>query len=221
LLLWVAFGATGGILAPALLCGWFYILLRQAREPAYKPNLSDLGQGFEVFGHALLAGIVLYAGAAVVVGAVGVVNFVLSFIPILGWIFGSMIGLLTGILIGPFLLFVFPLIVDRRTEFWPAIEVSFKLAASDYAGFVGFSALLGLLKLAGGLCCGLGLLITVPVVAAAVAIAYEELFAPGAPGAVLVDASSKKVPPPATTNPDAMVPPPSATPGAGQTPPPQ
>lgn len=209
LLVWLASGLSGGLLVPALACGWFYILLRQLREPGYQAQVGDVGQGFGVFGHALLAGILLYVGIGLIVAVVSVASLILSIIPIFGWILGSLLGSAVGILIGPFLLFIFPLIMDRRMDFWPAIEVSFKLAARDYMGFIGLSALFWLLNMAGGLCCGIGALISTPVVMAATAVAYLELFAPGAPGAILADAVPVKVPPaPPVNTPPAAPPPP-------------
>jgi len=216
---------TAGILAPPLICGWIYILLRQVREPEYQPAVGDVGQGFQVFGHALLAGLIIYVAVGILAAGVGIVSVILSIIPLIGQLIAGVIGLLFGILVGPFVLFVFPLIMDRRMDFWPAIDTSIKMATRDYVGFIGLSALFALLNMAGGLCCGIGALITTPIVTAATVLAYEELFGPGGPGqAVLNQAPTAPPPPPAEGRPvpppppEPLTPPPPPAPESPTTP---
>lgn len=69
-----------------------------------------------------------------------------------------------------------PLIIDRRVQFWPAMEMSFKVVKKHWWGIFGFSLLLGLLNIAGALLCFAGLLVTVPVSMCAIAYAYSEIF---------------------------------------------
>jgi len=204
---------TAGILAPPLICGWMYILLRQIRDPNYQPAVGDVGEGFKVFGHALLAGVIIYVAIGILAVGVGIISAILTILPLIGQILSGLLGLLFGILVAPFILFVFPLIMDRRLDFWPAIDTSMKLATRDYVGFMGLAALFALLNMAGGLCCGIGALITTPIVTAATVLAYEELFAPGGPGqAVLDEAPVASAPPPVGTQPTPPPPPESPAP---------
>ncbi|MCD6361585.1 MAG: hypothetical protein J7M38_12075 [Armatimonadetes bacterium] len=209
---------TAGILVPPLLCGWIYILLRQIRESEYRPAVGDVGEGFQVFGHALLAGIIVYVAIGVLAGGVAIVSAILSIIPLIGQLIGGLLGLVFGIAVAPFILFIFPLIVDRRMDFWPAIATSVKVAVKDYVGFIGLSALFWLLNMAGGLCCGIGALITTPIVVAATALAYNEIFAPGGPGQAVLDQAA--APPPAGQQPAAPPPPPPTTDAGAAVPPP-
>lgn len=49
---------TSGILAGPLLAGYYWILLRKLSDAGYRPAIGDVGKGFEVFLHSLLAAIV-------------------------------------------------------------------------------------------------------------------------------------------------------------------
>ena len=95
-------------------------------------------------------------------------------------------GLLTGlgfvclILPGVYLLvawiLVIPLIVDRRLEFWPAMQLSRKLVTKHWWKYLGFLVVLGLINMAGLLACGFGLFITFPLTFAALAYAYDDII---------------------------------------------
>jgi uncharacterized membrane protein len=69
-----------------------------------------------------------------------------------------------------------PLIIDRRVQFWPAMEMSRKVVNKHWWGIFGFSFLLGLLNLAGVILCFVGILVTAPVSMCAIAYAYSQIF---------------------------------------------
>jgi uncharacterized membrane protein len=71
--------------------------------------------------------------------------------------------------------FTFLFIVDKRMDFWPAMQASHAVVKQDYVGFTLFVLLLALIGLLGFLCCFVGLFVTVPVTYAAIAVAYKEL----------------------------------------------
>jgi uncharacterized membrane protein len=83
--------------------------------------------------------------------------------------------LLPAIYLGIAYTFAIPLIIDRRMDFWPAMETSRKLITKKWFGFFGFSIVLGLINMGGALICGLGLLLTVPLSVCAIAAAYENI----------------------------------------------
>jgi serine/threonine protein kinase/tetratricopeptide (TPR) repeat protein len=97
------------------------------------------------------------------------------------------LGVLCLILPGIYLfvawLFTFPLIIDQRLDFWPAMRLSRKVISKHWWKFLGFLVVLGLINLAGVLVCGVGLFITFPITFAALMYAYEDIFGPAA-GAV-------------------------------------
>jgi len=141
---------TIGILAGPLMCGWLYVILRQLREPDYQPEIGDIGKGFEVFGQALLACILIVVGSVVV-------SFILSVVPILG----QLLSIAAGWAIAACVLFVLPLIVDRNTAAIDAITFSFEKVKPAFWGFFGFAVLLSVINgvgsglFAGGIVLGL------------------------------------------------------------------
>ena len=91
----------------------------------------------------------------------------------------TVLGFLCLILPGVYLfvawIFTFPLIVDRRLDFWPAMRLSRKIISKHWWNFLGFLIVLGLINVAGMAACGVGLFITFPVTFAALTYAYEDI----------------------------------------------
>jgi len=71
--------------------------------------------------------------------------------------------------------FTYLFIVDKRMDFWPAMEASHAVVKNDYFGFTMFLLLAVLVNLLGALCCIVGLLVSIPVTFAAITVAYKEL----------------------------------------------
>ncbi len=154
LIVGVGGSVTGGILYGPLMCGYYYIVLKKLRNPSYSLELNDLGKGFDVFLHALVACLLIgvfvnVGGAACLVGSV---------------------------VVAAFLIFAYPLIMDKKMDFWPAIENSFNKTKDNWLGFSLFMlALLGI-NLLGALLCLVGILVTGPLTVIATAIAYRDNF---------------------------------------------
>jgi serine/threonine protein kinase/tetratricopeptide (TPR) repeat protein len=89
------------------------------------------------------------------------------------------LGFLCLILPGVYLfvawIFTFPLIVDQRLDFWPAMQLSRKIISKHWWKFLGFLIVLALINLAGLATCCVGLFITFPITFAALAYAYEDI----------------------------------------------
>ena len=92
------------------------------------------------------------------------------------------VGLLFCVLPGIYLAvawkFTLPLIVDKRMEFWPAMELSRKVITKHWWEFFGLAILSSLLNLAGFLLCCVGTFVTVPITMLALMYAYEDIFGP-------------------------------------------
>jgi uncharacterized membrane protein len=71
--------------------------------------------------------------------------------------------------------FAVPLIIERRIEFWPALEMSQQLARRNLCGILGFQLILVLLALCGELYFGLASLILNPIMTCTTAAAYERI----------------------------------------------
>jgi uncharacterized membrane protein len=127
-----------------------YIIKRLAGRRA---EFADLFKGFNFFIPALvvslLIGLFVFAG------------FVAFIIP--------------GLVLAAMYLFTYLFIVDKRMDFWPAMQASHAVVKHDYVGFTLFLILLGLVNLLGLLCRVVGLLVSVPVTYAAITVAYQEI----------------------------------------------
>ena len=111
---------------------------------------------------------------------------------------GFVTGLLTWlgfllILPGIYLLvawmFTLPLVVDKRLDFWSAMELSRKVVTKHWFKFLGFGLVLWLLMFAGVLALIVGVLVMTPLVLAALMYAYEDIFG-GATGTAATPAGT-------------------------------
>jgi len=89
---------------------------------------------------------------------------------------GMVLLIIPGIYLAVAYIFASYLVVDRRLDFWPAMELSRHTVNPHWFGYFAFMLLLLLLNLAGALLLGLGLLVTIPVSFCAVAALYAETF---------------------------------------------
>lgn len=139
------------VVAGGLAPGFFLACLRGASGA--KPTVNDLFDGFKYW----MAGI-LAVGLIQLLTCIGLVFFVIP-----------------GILILALYLFTPLFIIDKKMEFWPAMEASRKLVLNDLFGFFLMALLLVGLNLLGILALGVGLLITVPLGFMMITVAYMEL----------------------------------------------
>ncbi len=137
---------------PALLMGNFIVSAKLIQ--GHTPQFSDFFLGFRFFIPLLLT--------ALVGGALTGIGLILLVIPgvylLVGYLFAS------------------ALVVDRRLDFWAALELSRKTVQPIWFSLFAFVLLLTLINIAGLICLGLGLLVSVPVTVCAVTAAYADLF---------------------------------------------
>jgi hypothetical protein len=158
LVLWLA--QYPGFVASLILTGALYggfrgFFLKIVRGQAVK--MGDLFAGFSiVFVPLMLAGIVQTLLTCA--------GLVLLIIP--------------GVYLAVAWSFTYYLIVDRKMEFWAAMELSRKRVSRHWFALFGLSVVCLVVVLAGALLMGVGVLLTIPVAAAAHAVAYEDLFNP-------------------------------------------
>ncbi len=78
--------------------------------------------------------------------------------------------------------FTLVLIIDRRMEFWPAMELSRKVISKHWWNFFGFLIVMVLVDILGVLACCIGVFVTLPLTMIALMYAYEDIFrTPAAP----------------------------------------
>lgn len=147
---------VGGLISLALTAplgaGFFVVSakLMQGRTP----DFQDFFTGFQFFVPLLLLSVV----SALLI----IVGFILLILP--------------GIFLMVCYLFSSMLVIDRHLDFWPAMELSRRTVQAQWFGFFVFLLLLVLINLGGAALLGIGLLISLPVSACAVAAAYAEVF---------------------------------------------
>jgi uncharacterized membrane protein len=118
-----------------------------------RAEFADLFTGFNYFVPTLVASIVI-----------GLFVFV-----------GTLACIIPGLVVAAMYKFTYLFIVDKRMDFWPAMQASHAVVKRDYAGFTLFLILMALVNVLGALCCIVGLLVSIPVTFAAITVAYKEI----------------------------------------------
>jgi hypothetical protein len=138
------------IVAGPLIAGLF-ISVRH-RMLGGRTDLGDLFAGFSLFIDAFL------------------IFILLSILTVVGLVF----LVLPALVVVTLYLFAFAFLVDRKLGFWEAMEASRKLVLQDLLGWMLFVILLILLNLLGLMLAGIGVLLTIPITAGAIAAAYRD-----------------------------------------------
>jgi hypothetical protein len=161
LMLLVSFGLAAlpvvGLLAffinPVLLGGLAYVFTRRIRGE--NPQIGDAFNGFS------LAFLQLALG--------GLVSALLISV-------GLLLCVLPGIYLAVGYTFALPLIIDKKYDFWTAMEVSRRVVHRQWWTMFGLALVLFLLNMIGLLACLVGCIVTAPLTVAAIQYAYEDVF---------------------------------------------
>jgi hypothetical protein len=143
----------GWVVGFVMLGGLDYMFLRRIRGEAVQ--IGDVFAGFNLaFLHLALAGLVKALLTSL----------------------GLVLCILPGIYLGVAYVFALPLVIDKKMEFWPAMEVSRQVVHRHWWSIFALVIVLGLIAFAGFLACCVGALVTIPVSSAALMYVYEDLF---------------------------------------------
>jgi uncharacterized membrane protein len=135
----------------ALIAGFhIYTMKKMMRRPA---ELSDLFKGFNFFIPTLVASLLIGLFTCL----------------------GTLLCIIPGLVVAAMYKFTYLFIVDKRMDFWPAMQASHAVVKNDYFGFTMFLLLAVLVNILGALCCVVGLLVSIPVSIAAITVAYQEI----------------------------------------------
>lgn len=153
-LLAVAFSTLiiGLILSGPLTVGFFYIIFNRIRGNPIK--IDDIAKGFDFFLAAILADLLI--------SAFTMIGFTFLIIP--------------GIVISALYMFAFPLIIEKKMNFWEAMETSRKVVMKNIFELSIFMLILYVFLFMGMLLLLVGLIVAVPFVLAAIAFAYIDLI---------------------------------------------
>ena len=89
---------------------------------------------------------------------------------------GTLLLIIPGVYLAVAYLFASYLVVDRRLDFWPAMELSRHTVHPRWFSYFAFVLLVALLNLAGAVALGVGLLVTIPLSFCTVTAAYADIF---------------------------------------------
>ena len=89
---------------------------------------------------------------------------------------GCLLCILPGIYLVVAWVFAVPLVVDKKIDFWPAMELSRKVITKHWWLMFGFLIVCALVALAGLIACCVGIFVSVAIVQAAMMYAYEDIF---------------------------------------------
>lgn len=157
-LLWVTMGIAnlvyaGIVVNGPLLGGLYYFFLKRVR--GQKSGVNEAFAGFS------LAFLQLFLGQ-LVLGLLGGLGLLLCLLPgiylLVAWTFTLM------------------LIIDKRMDFWPAMELSRQVVTAKWWTLFGLLIVSMLLNLAGLLALCVGVFVTAPIATAAIVYAYEDIF---------------------------------------------
>jgi len=177
------FGAVANLVISGPLYGGMYILMLK-RIRGQEAIYSDLFEGFSkaflplMLGQ-IVVGILTFLSAFLFVAAIAATMILHRpmFLPF--GIFLAAIGIIPAVYLGTCWVYTLPLIIDKRMDFWPAMELSRKTVARHWGQVFLLLILSCLISLAGLLLCGVGMLATFPICIAALMYGYEEIFNPG------------------------------------------
>jgi hypothetical protein len=161
LMIVVSFGLSAvpvvGLLAffidPVLLGGLAYVFTRRIRGE--NPQVGDAFNGFTL--------------AFLQLGLGGLVSLLLICV-------GLILCVLPGIYLAIGYTFAVPLIIDKKYDFWTAMEVSRRVVNRQWWTLFGLALVLFLLNIIGLLACLVGCIVTAPLTVAAIQYAYEDVF---------------------------------------------
>lgn len=180
--------APMGILMGPMMCGIYLCYFRLIDGHSVRFEL--LFQGFDHFIQALIASLILFAVSLIVMTPAVLLALAAGVVSVAGVEHPGAAGLAPAALlllvafllvglalaVGPFFLFVYPLIVDRGLDAVPAIKASFRAVAANLWGVSLVLLLTGALWLVAALLCYLPVFLVAPLCFATLASAYRRIF---------------------------------------------
>jgi hypothetical protein len=145
-------GFLGGLPANLLFVGMLRMAFKQIRGQT--PAVGDV---FDI-GDVLVPAIVAWLITSIAIGI------------------GTALCVIPGLIAAGLLLFTSPLVADRRLDGVQAATLSFETLKGELVMASVFALALALVAVVGVLACGVGLLVTLPLVTLAIALTYRNYF---------------------------------------------
>ena len=138
------------VLQGAMVAGMHMVIMK--KMAGARTEFGDLFKGFNYFVPTLVASVLI------------------SLFVFLGMI----LCIIPGLVAAAAFSFSYLFIVDRKMDFWPAMQASHAVVKKNYVGFTIFIFVLGLVVSLGLLACIVGIFVTMPIYFAAITVAYKE-----------------------------------------------
>jgi len=168
---------TIGLLTGPMIAGLVIVTLQLLRQEEPRPDAGRVFRGFDYFLNSFL--FIAVWGIAILIG-----SFILALFPVIG----HLLSLFFIYAAQAFLMFGMYLIVDKQLNFRPASKQSIKTVKTNFWPFFGLSAIASIIGSLGAVAFGIGIVLTIPIQACILAVAYQEIFGrsgqPPAPGSV-------------------------------------
>ncbi|MFP4250661.1 MAG: DUF4339 domain-containing protein [Armatimonadota bacterium] len=165
---------TLGIAGPPMQAGLFIMAVKRFRNEQITPG--TVFEGFQYFlpswGVVLIQVLLGGIGGAVIGGAMGAVLGAIGADPQSIEAFGQVIGSVVSIVVAAALFYAMVLVVSAGAGAMDAMRGSWEMTKPEFLSYVGMTIVLQLVVSAGALACGVGLLITAPLLPCAVVAAY-------------------------------------------------
>lgn len=156
-----------------------FVIVSFKRMRGQDTEFGDFFLGFNYFLQLLLLNLVrgIFVGASFVLGVLFIaIPIMISNVYLLILIFPGILLILLGLYLSISYALAIPAIIDRKYDFWQAMEASRKVITRKWFSVLLFMIVLGLITFAGVLALFIGLLFTGPWVNVALAAAYEDIF---------------------------------------------
>ena len=164
---------TVGLLAGPMIAGLVIITLQLLRREDPKPDAGRVFRGFDYFLNSFL--FVAVWGIAILIG-----SSILALFPVIG----QLLSLFFIYASQAFLMFGIYLIVDKQMNFRPASRESIQTVRTNFWPLFGLSAIASIIGSIGAIAFVIGIVLTIPIQACILAVAYQQIFGePGQPSA--------------------------------------
>jgi hypothetical protein len=178
-------GVTLYILLGAMVCGIYFAFLNKI--DGKRVQLDDLWKGFQHLGPGLIVTVAIVVPmiviylliyAPVLVAMIAGPNMSPEELTVLlvGALAVDFIFIIAMVCFHTLLMFSFPLIVDRGLGGLAAMKTSVRAVWANLGGVAGLIGVNMVLSLIGMLTCGLGIYFLIPIMMAANAMAYRQVF---------------------------------------------
>lgn len=157
--------ATGFILYGPMMAGLVWMALAMVEQKELKPQIGDVFRGFDYFLQAFLFCLVW-----------GVIVMAASFLLNLIICVGTVIAIALSLAVETALMFGLFLIVDQKMQFWPASLQSFEMVKPNFFPLLGLFLVASILSSLGAIACGVGFIVTMPLLYCILAVAYRNVF---------------------------------------------